>query len=334
MFGTELIELIAFGKQLGIVLVGASALWGFVFLKLSKPKSKESAAAFKSIGNRLLLPLFGGAGIVVVFWFWLSGIIPVHAHEGIVLEPIRADIIKGLDVFFPLFVVWLLVTLVGLIWWAVKRQSFAKHLAWFFGVQFILATILASVPVWLGEFSKEQLFFIGHNGHSVFTFGTVLILDFLYMTSKNSAVLRSHVFPKFPLISKVVWVGLGFDFLSVALVFNTAVDLTPKFFFMQTVIAMLIINGVFLAGPIARRMVVQVQQTGRVLQKRWLLFADVAGAISIASWFSVTFVDFFKNITLQYSELFSLYLGLIAVLFVSHFLWEKVEPKFVKTNQM
>jgi hypothetical protein len=321
MFGAEFIELIAFGKQVGMVLVGSAALWGFVFLRINR-----------RVAQKLLIPLFGGGGLAILFWMLLSGMLPAYAHEGIVLEPARADIMRALELFSPLFFLWACVTIAGALAYIFKKEYFFRHIAWFFGIQFCLAALLVSFSVWVGEWNKEQLFFIGHNLHSIFTFGTVLILDFLYVVSKNSHALKKIVYPKFPAISKVIWIGLGIDFLSVALVFREALDLTPKFFFMQTVIGILIINGVLLAGPITRRMLASLRERTAVMEKKWVIAADIAGTVSISSWFSVTFVDFFEHLTFAYWQFLLLYGGLICTLFFAHAAWEKVESSMKKLD--
>jgi hypothetical protein len=325
MFGIELIELISFIKQVGIVLAGAAAMWGFIFWILGKRfGDKESGRAYGIIAKRLLLPLFFGAGIGGVFWFVLSNMLPVFAHEGIVLEPTEAGMYRALGLLSPLFLSWMTLSVVGLLWWFLRRSSFLRILPWFYGLQFIATLILASFPIWTGEWSKEQFFFVGHNMHSIFTFGTVLILDYLFLVSQGSKLLRQFIFPKFFTISKVIWVGLAFDFISVSLVFDSAIQLTPKFFFMQTVIGILIINGVLLAGPIARRMIASIADGAAKLPKRWKVAGDIAGTVSVCSWFSNTFVDFFHGLTLQYYHFIVLYLGLFSFLFVGHMIFEKL----------
>ena len=95
---------------------------------------------------------------------------------------------------------------------------------------------------------------------------------------------------------------------------------------MQTVIGILIVNGVLLAGPIAR----QLQATflkGGFLAGKWKLAGNVAGTISISSWSTITFVDFFHNLQLEYYQLLGLYAALIIALFCGHFLLETFQRR-------
>lgn len=310
MAGFELIEFASFGKQIGIVVAGAASLWGFVFWRSSR-----------EVSAKLLLPVFVGAGISFVFWFWLINILPAYAHEGITLRPTLEGTYRALTLFTPLSVAWFACSLAGLMWWRSHSTSFLRFLPWFFALEFAFALILVSFPSWHFEWGREQLFVIGHSVHSIFTLGTVITLDYLFLVSERSRLLKQYIYPKFSIISKVIWLGLGIDFLSVALVFHDALQLTPKFFFMQTVIGILIVNGVLLAGPVARKLQAFAAE-GKALMGKWKLTGNVAGAISISSWSTITFVDFFHNLTLKYYEFLILYVALIATLFCAHSLWE------------
>jgi hypothetical protein len=77
-----------------------------------------------------------------------------------------------------------------------------------------------------------------------------------------------------------------------------------------------------LSGPIARRLMSTI---GSELQGRWRVAANIAGAISITSWMTITFVDFFKNLSLSYPTLLGSYFLLILLVFSMHHLLEKWE---------
>jgi hypothetical protein len=257
--------------------------------------------------------------LAVVSWLWLSLLLPVAAHEGIVLASSLDEKYDALRLFSPIFAIWALISLIGLFVKISKPAFFHRYIFSFYLIQFTFTALLVSFPVWLGGFDRAQWFFIGHSVHSIFTLGTVLILDFLFLNAKSSEVLKQHIFPIFPLVSKFIWIGLGIEFLSVSVVFREAIEFTPKFFFMQTVVGILIINGVLLAGPIARKLVNSVKEGGEKMAKKWVKIGDIAGVISISSWFTITFVDSFDNLTLDYSHFFIFYIALILILLVGHY---------------
>mgnify|MGYP001571887710 FL=1 len=121
MAGIELIEFLAFGKQIGIVVAGAASLWGLVFWRSSR-----------EVSGKLLLPVFLGAGISFVFWFLLINLLPASAHEGITLKPTFEGMNRALLLFMPVFISWLGLSLAGLLWWRSHKASFLRLLPWFF----------------------------------------------------------------------------------------------------------------------------------------------------------------------------------------------------------
>ena len=329
MFGAEFSELLLFGRQLGLALAGAVSLWGFVFTKWSKHRAKEAASCviYEWLGARLLFPLAAGFFIVLLSWFLLSFFVPAYAHEGIGIVATEEQRSFAIEVASPFIFLWMLAFVGGFALRRLWPKLFQKHMEWFYALQLGFVVLLMVLFSWHGTLDKAQVFFWGHTLHSILTVGTVLVLDFLFLTSKSSAILKQHVYPLFPTVSKVIWVGLGIDFLSVAFIFQEAINLMPKFFFMQTVVGILIVNGVLLAGPITRKMMTSVKEGGKQLAKKWERVGDVAGVISISSWSTITFVDFFANLSLTYLQFFSAYLSLIVLLFLGHLLWEYLEKE-------
>ena len=337
MFGAELSEFLLFARQFGLVLVGAASLWGFVFTRWTRHRSFEKdCLVYDWIGMKLLLPFFIGVGITILTWILLTGFNVAGAHEGIILVLSHNVITQQAESAGPFLLIWLGVLFFSLLWKKVSHASFSKNMEWFYATHFLFALFFMFFFAWTGEWNKEQLFYLGHSIHSIFTLGTVLILDFLFITSQFSTILKQHVYPLFPTLSKVILVGLGIDFISVALVFNEAVQLTPKFFFMQTLIAILIINGILLAGPLSRRMMNSQKEGGKRISLSWEKIGGIAGIISVVSWSTVTFVDFFANLTLTYTQLMGLYLALILILYLGHILMErfaKQVPVFLEHNR-
>lgn len=322
MFGPfDTTSLLSFLKQLGVALAGASALWGLVFLKVkNKCGHSRQCVIFDWIGKQLFWPTLGGGALALAVWC-IQRAEHLYAHEGIVLLPHAREIAGGMHL--AVVPMWLLAgtLFVGVLFFLFKRRAFIPHLDAIYAVVFILTLFLTSFTYWTGSFDSRQWFFIGHNVHSIFTIGTVLVLDYLFLLSKSSDILKQHIYPMFPTISKLIWIGLAVEFVSVSLVFSDAIALTPKFFFMQTVIGILIINGVFLAGPVARKMIASVRRGGPSVSPGWQTVGDLCGTISITSWTAITFVDFFEGLPYAYGEFILGYLIVIAILFFGHLFW-------------
>lgn len=317
-----------FGRQLGLALAGATSLWGAVFLyKSQRVANAEQAAAYRRVAARLFLPFWGGMAVALASWIGLLSATAL-AHEGIGVVPTHVERLAAVPFtatpFFVFFgsalLLFVALRLAPQVW---RTKAYFS----FFVAALAVVLFLISFPAWTGQFDRTQLFYIGHSAHSIFTLGTVITLDFLFVVSHRSSLLKQHIYPHFRSISKVIWVGLGIDFLSVALVFGDAIALTPKFFFMQTVVGILIINGVILGGPIGEKLLRTVKSGARDLAGRWATAASISGTISITSWTTITFVDSFEHLTFGYGEFLLGYAGWFLVLFAGHFVWEQMEKR-------
>ena len=317
----EFLEFVSFAKQLGLALAGAAAFWGLVLsIKSHHPAKGPECIIFDWLATRLFFLLLAGFGIALCAWILFLFLMPVYAHEGIILVPSQQEVIRALEITSPVFAVWAVFVLISLWLNRFKPVLFGEWLSGIYVAHFIFLLFLISLPAWSGNLNAHQWFYIGHSVHSIFTFGSVIVLDFLVLISMavRSPAIKEHLYPMFPLISKFIWVGLGIDFLSVALVFDDAIQMTPKFFFMQTVVGILIINGTILSGPITRKMIQAVRNKGSEMSKNWMRAADLCGVISVSSWFTITFTDFFHHLTFQYWQFLLAYVSLIATLYAGH----------------
>jgi hypothetical protein len=334
MFGIELTELLLFGKQVGIALAGAAALWGFVFSRKDFHCSTDKPCVIYDWIAVRLLPLFvSGVGIGSLFYFGLLVTLPASAHEGISYVPTNPEVVRSFEILTPLFLLLLVATVVMLFAPGKKSNTFAESITYFYVGTFLVSFFITSFPGWRGIFDSQQIFYIGHGFHSIFTLGSVIVLDYLFLLSKRAHILKEHIFAVFPTISAAVWFGLAFDFASTLFIIGGFVP-TTKMLFMQTVIGILIINGVLLSGPLVRKMLAAIKPDGDGLSKTWETIAGLAGVISITSWTTITFVDSFEHLSLSYLEYVGLYLAFIILAYAGHKVVEwyqhcKQAPEFV-----
>jgi len=330
MFGIEIVEIALFFKQLGLAVAGASALWGLILtIKSSRTKDDEKKEVFAELAEKLLLPLGLGAIVAILAWislFFIDAAL-VSAHEGIVINPGDYGATPTSGIANILFILLAVISALGFGIHKFNKERFNKWIGKFYIAELAVVAVLI-VPVWTGGLVGEQFFFIGHNIHSIITIGTVIILDFLFFASESVDRIKKHFYPFLPNISKAIWIGLGIEFLSVSLVFNEALDLTPKFFFMQTLIGIIIINGAFLAGPMNKKLISSVSG-GSVgeLSKRWVRIEGIAGVISISSWGTITFLDFLGGLTASYWQLAVFYTGILILTYASYQIIERRRPR-------
>jgi hypothetical protein len=278
---------------------------------------------------RLFYLVLGGTILASVSHFAIlsiAGAWRAHAHEGISVAPAPAEITAVLPALTALFVFLLAATLGMVLLRRASEEKFSYAITPFYAVAFVVAFVTTSLSAWRGIFDPLQIFHFMHGFHSIFTLGSVIVLDFLFLISSRSEVLKQHVYSLFPTISKTVWAGLAIDFLSVFLIAEFFAP-TGKFLFTQTVVAILIVNGTILSGPIARRMMASVAAGGRRVEKRWRRAGSVAGALSITSWLTITSLDFFRHLTLNYGALLALYLSVFLLALAGHRVFEVWEQK-------
>ena len=336
MAGLTGLEFIYLGNQLGLALAGAAALWGWFFLaKAEKADTDSQQFCYTELAGRLMVPLAIGFVIFVLAWvsYSVADPVSVSSHEGIVIVAEDHQIAKAFSLKGPLATLFALVTAFGYISFKRRGKKFLKHLKHFYAFELLIITFLISFPAWTGFFGAVQTFFVGHNWHSILTVGTVLVVDYLFHYSYRDESLRKVLYPNFDKMSKAIWLGLGVEFISVAFVFHDAIAFTPKFFFMQAVVSIIIINGALLSGPITRRLTVLVKERGGgargkaskagKLAGRWNIIAGVSGVISISSWLTITFVDTFKDLSLTTGQFFYCYILLILVALLGYFFIER-----------
>ncbi|MEX2369117.1 MAG: hypothetical protein WD552_01855, partial [Candidatus Paceibacterota bacterium] len=221
MAGFSFTEFLLFGKQLGIALAGAAALWGFIFSLKDFHCGKDTKCVIYDWIAVRILPLFlVGFGIGVISYVGLILTIKVAAHEGIAYAPTVPEIAASFPVLTLLFAVLGAITLLALSLPSKGDDSYANWITSFYGLAFVLCFFITAFPAWRGVLDGQQLFYAGHGFHSIFTVGSVLVLDYLFILSKRAKLLQQHVFALFPTISAVVWFGLAFDFASALLIMD------------------------------------------------------------------------------------------------------------------
>ncbi|MFT5281106.1 MAG: hypothetical protein ACI9AR_000563 [Flavobacteriaceae bacterium] len=323
----ETVSLLDFFRQIFFAIAGAASLWGAYFIFFArKGKNNGKEIVIEWVAYRLLFPLFLSVVGLIALYLIATFIHPSYAHEGISVLPTISQIARSVAFTTPLFFIWSGIILFGVLFRFLKPKLFSKIVFPFYIFSFIGAFILISLPGIASDMTL-QAFFVGHGFHSIFTIGTVLMLDYIFIIINHKPIVQQNIFPFLPLLSKVIWVGLGIDFISVLLIFPGALDLTPVFHFIQTIVAIVIINGVILSGPLSRKILSSVKKDGQEIKGKWGVIASLCGVISVVSWGTITFLDFFKTIDVTYNTLWLFYIGIIFVLFLGHRAHERFEKK-------
>lgn len=313
--------IIRFVTQLSAVIAGASALWLVVFCFKQKKNSQWYDLVLR------VTPLFFITSFSFIAGWWLSDLFIFSAnslaHEGVV-QTIESFIQNGFEVNLIWVSIFSIVGILGLFAYFYKKVLFKKYSLIFFSIQFILLSIILSLTTYSGKFNFEQLAFSLHNWHSIATVGTVIVVDFLYLLTLKKDKLKRLLYPFYPIMSAVIWIGLGLDFASSLIVFEGIFVITSQFLFNQTVIAIIILNGAILSARLSKVVISTIRSDKIVaLKKSTAKVIRIAGSVSIVSWLGVTFLDFF---TFSYSlfQFFFMYMIFIAIAYMAKPIAEKI----------
>lgn len=250
----------------------------------------------------------------------------MNAHEGISIAVTRDALAVAMQAQYAVFIALMIMGAAGFVAFLLKREFLRKHLLRFYAVSFAIISAILLYPWAPFESFHEALSSALHGWHSILTVGSVITVDFLFIALKSD--FRPYLARIFPWVTRGIWLGLGLDFLSSGLVFREEFFLTEKFLFTQTLIAIIIINGVILSGPIARRiMPLLTHPEARRLSRVFAKLFVISGSVSFASWISITALDGFRSLTLSYFELLAFYLAFVALIFCSHEILEKFVKK-------
>lgn len=323
----DVTTLIRFFTQLSLVVAGAASLWGYVFSRKAL-KTKKNSKELWNLSTALML-LFSIAFVFFVFGWWFLAFtsypIVAHGHEGVV-HATQDAIWAGFQANFPIVVLATITGVAGIFIFRRPGDLFKKISYKFFGLQFVLLSIILSFSWYTDTISRFQFSYMLHNWHSIITLGTVIVVDFLflYTSGKKRDKLKRVLYPAYPVLSAFIWIGLGMDFLSSGLFqgFNPSLA-TPQFVFNQIVIAIIIMNGALLSVYLNKEFIKLIKKTtvskpSEALEE----IARISGSVSIISWLTITFLDF-ADIPLDLNIFFSVYLGLIAVAYLSKPIAEK-----------
>jgi len=145
MWGIKLYQLLSFGRQFGLAVMGAAALWGMVFLYLAHTKKvNDTAGVFLSwIALRMRWLILAGGFIAVSMWLILTLFVPTYAHEGVTLVTTEAETINAMLLMAPLYL-----GIIGILLFLVLRINKPSFLiaqkygfSWFYPLVFILSSV-------------------------------------------------------------------------------------------------------------------------------------------------------------------------------------------------
>jgi len=284
MFGIEVVEILLFFRQVSIAVVGATTFWGCVFLFLSKKSNNDrKSALWQGSAQKLLWVFFPSLILYGIIWVIIAITLCTFCaigHEGISQAQEASYMPLVFQKQFSLFLSLMLAGIAGAMGVFFSRKFLFRRLPWLYGFSFITISVILVYP-WEGFYDiNNSISSSIHGWHQILTLGSVLVVDFLYISLRHNL---KDLLPKiFSMVSFGIWIGLGLDFLSSGLVFGDEFSLTGKTLFMQTLIGIIIVNGVLLGGPITRAILAfQRRMQTEVVSSNLHRIVGISGSISL-----------------------------------------------------
>lgn len=324
----ELSTIVRFLMQLGLALAGATSLWSVFLHYLRQKTADESKSKNLEKLTSVLIPLFSsGLLLFILSWVVLKEFFYATvslAHEGIIVKATIDYIKDGLEaVSIPVYLL-ILLSIILLYIFRFRKDLFNRYAIFLFSANFLIISFIDVFILYTNSFDKLQLFYFLHHWHSIFTLGTVICVDYFYLKTITDVNLRRTIYPIFPFFSALIWTGLGLDFLSNILIFKQGFIVNTQFLFIQTVIAIIIINGALLSSRINNRLLESVNPNNpRPLKRREELTFGFSGSVSIISWLTIAFIDLFV-FDLKYWQFLTLYFGAIFIAFLTDQMLTKI----------
>ncbi|MDD4989005.1 MAG: hypothetical protein PHV42_01075 [Candidatus Pacebacteria bacterium] len=338
MLSTEVTALVVFFEQLGLALAGAACLWG-IFFSVNADNAKEEGKKkiFDDITKKLFIPFTFGFIISTLVWivrafsrtdFASRYTFKVFSNLSLTSQYVE----KSVPV---IWIVFILLSLGFIFFSSFWKKKFPHLIRTFYLVNFIIIFILISFPTGLLNFDNDHLFFIKHGFPLIFTIGTVMIVDFLFFFTRSSLRAKRVIFPFFTILNKFVWIGLGIHFFT-DWINGGQILLSPLFYFVQIVTAIIIINGMLFTGPLTEVLISGVSERRvKPLEKKWGIISGISGVVSFSSWTTLTIATLIPNLPLSLSTLLFVYVIKIVVIYVAFLFIEwmtDIPLSFVNTN--
>lgn len=268
----------------GVAISGAAALWGWIFAYKARVNEK-SQKQWTQLSSKMMYPLLIGFVMMVLGWGLFSATSPFlsYAYEGVDFAMPELDYVHLHDAGLIPFMLLIVFTALGIGYLRGNDKIPASKFEWFYFFEFAFISLIAFIPMFI--FLEESFYLSIHAWLTIFTFGTVVLAGYLFVMVQRRPDLLDEFLETTDLINKIVWFGLGLEFLNSFTILEEQLILSPRFYFLQIIVAIIILNGVLILEPATRRL------REKTISKGWDNALLVGGAIGFSSWFTLIFID-------------------------------------------
>lgn len=295
MFTNEFVAGILFLEQMGLALAGAAAFWGFYLASNAEKIEGGSEQEALRFCRKLSIPFFVGALLASLSWIVrIASGVPFFARARFFI-PVHDTIpvAQGVGILWIIF--FLFVIGYAIFSWQKRHAPVrVKLLPLLHLVSFIFCFLLLSFPTTFSQTIIDKLFFIKKGFPFIFTVGTVILIDFIFFFSRKTLAQKRIAYPILSLMNKLVFLGLGLS-LFFEWAFLTEATLTHRFYFIQTINAIIILNAALFVGPVTQRLVAGLKKGESGLSSGWETLFGISNILAFSAWTSISYLAFLPD---------------------------------------
>ncbi len=295
MYTSEFVAGILFLEQMGLALAGAAAFWGFYLASNTDTTDAHNPAESMALSRKLSIPFFAGALLGVTAWIIRISSGTQFFAKTKFLNPIKDTIpvTQGISIVWFLFFAFV-IGYAFFSWYRRRAPIRIKLLPTLHLVSFIFCFLLLSFPTTLSQTIIDKFFFIKKGFPLIFTVGTVVLIDFIFFYSRKTIAQKKVAYPLLQLMEKLVILGLG-----LSLFFEWA-DITKnivnhRFFFIQTINVLIILNAALLSRTITNKLNSNLEKGESWLTKGWERVFEFSNILGFSAWTTISYLAFLPN---------------------------------------
>lgn len=200
------------GIYLGVSLLGAGSLWGFVFL--IKMRLGDKHKVWQYSGTEMFSIVFFGF-LFLMAGYWSDSVLLNSIASQSIKDTVAGDYVSRillLNVQFPAIIFSLLVFVLGITFLRKDSDFFFKDLEKFYLALFSVTLLIISTDL-ISTFDLSSFYKVLWHFSNILVFGTVAILGHLYVRKRKDKVFMHSVSKYLPVIQKIIWFGIGIKVL-------------------------------------------------------------------------------------------------------------------------
>lgn len=295
-------DVMAFLISVTIACAGAFSLWAWLFAVKAR---RSENPAWDQLVQKMFTPVFWSVWFLILT-FTLNLIVRptiAFAFEGVKALP-ALSVVDENTAAMPVVLLLCLAGLFG-IWLRVKHERSSHQLEWFYFLVMTFVFVYAFSPIFI-SFDSTGWFYAVHRIVPILTLGGVGTALWLGTRARNQLQVLPTLLPT---LFRFMIFGISIEFVKTISIVNSSLVLDEAFFFMQLVLALVIIVNVLFVDPWTRTF---TERSNKRMQEQ----ESISLAIVPLSWLALMAVDASTAFSCAFEIAFLSFAGILAVLWI------------------